>query len=113
MLLAADILRGAKDEDAAYAIERQLLAGRMLNLRRLPRMLDAIAAREGAAAARAAALDVADYSDHPAALRLAAEARLDAAARDPAAKDAARALLDRLAAVAPSDPALPALRARL
>jgi hypothetical protein len=107
-LLEADIRRAAGDVDGAYAVERSLLDADALNLRRLPRLLDEIAAREGEAAARAAAARVAQWSDHPAALRRAAHFALDSSDRPKASE-----LIDRLAAVSPRDPALPDLRSRL
>lgn len=107
-LIEADVRRAAGDSAAADRIERELLDSRSLNLRRLRRVLDVLAAAEGEAAASAKALAVSEYSDHPVALRRGAEAAL--ASGD---KSRARALLDRLSVVSPNDPQIRALRARL
>ena len=95
-LVLADVARLIGDLDVAYGIEKALLEEKALNIPRAVDLLEEMVRREGEAAADAAALRLAEYTDNPPILIRAARAASKAGD-----KDGARKILERLEAVRP------------
>lgn len=104
-LVLADTARRVGRDDVAFAVEKALFEESALNVLRIPDLIAAIEKHEDAAAADAVAIRAAAYTDHPPVLVRAIETTLRSGDRE-----AAVALVKRLAAVRPGHTALAELQ---